>query len=330
MDAQSLTRALGGKWTGKHGMARCPAHKDRTPSLSVAETDVSTVLLKCFAGCSQDAVIDALRHRGLWEHDRRYPARRPQRLSSQNNNVILPRQGAAKPSAKALAIWKSSQPITGTLAESYLIARGITPPDPSPLKFHPALDYFDTAAPGGPVKLPAMVAAVQSVAGNMTAIQRTYIDPRGDRKAQVATPKKTLGTVTGGAVRLAAAAPTLALCEGVEDALALAQMTGQAAWAVLGASNFRNFQPLPVTQKIVLAPDADLAGDKAVAEAAERFAELGLKVLHLRPPEGCDWCDLLGDYEERAALREFDGGDDRAEAELQAFAEVVGGRLAHA
>jgi DNA primase len=46
-------------------MARCPAHKDRTPSLSIREVD-RKVLLHCHAGCSQGDVIDALKHRGLW------------------------------------------------------------------------------------------------------------------------------------------------------------------------------------------------------------------------------------------------------------------------
>jgi hypothetical protein len=43
----------------------CPAHDDQRPSLSLSVQD-NKVLLHCFAGCSQDAVIDALRKRGLW------------------------------------------------------------------------------------------------------------------------------------------------------------------------------------------------------------------------------------------------------------------------
>ena len=43
----------------------CPAHDDVHPSLSLTVTD-NTVLLHCWAGCTQDAVIAALRRRGLW------------------------------------------------------------------------------------------------------------------------------------------------------------------------------------------------------------------------------------------------------------------------
>lgn len=44
-----------GRW-----LARCPAHDDRTPSLTVRETDDGTVLLHCFAGCGADAVMAAV------------------------------------------------------------------------------------------------------------------------------------------------------------------------------------------------------------------------------------------------------------------------------
>ncbi len=47
------------------GLTHCPAHDDRSPSLDVAE-GTSKVLVKCHAACEQDAVVDALRERGLW------------------------------------------------------------------------------------------------------------------------------------------------------------------------------------------------------------------------------------------------------------------------
>lgn len=47
------------------GHVHCPAHADSTPSLSVTEKD-GKILVKCFGGCAQDRVIDALREKGLW------------------------------------------------------------------------------------------------------------------------------------------------------------------------------------------------------------------------------------------------------------------------
>lgn len=40
--------------------ANCPAHEDRSPSLSIAEGTDGRVLLYCFAGCRAASVIEAL------------------------------------------------------------------------------------------------------------------------------------------------------------------------------------------------------------------------------------------------------------------------------
>jgi putative DNA primase/helicase len=61
-----LTNALGGDWRISHGVALCPAHKDRTPSLSIGEGRAGKVLVKCWAGCDQQRVIAALRQKKLW------------------------------------------------------------------------------------------------------------------------------------------------------------------------------------------------------------------------------------------------------------------------
>jgi hypothetical protein len=65
MDAPALVAALGGKWHGSYGTARCPAHEDRDPSLSVTDKG-GKLLVKCHAGCTQDAVVSALKRLGHW------------------------------------------------------------------------------------------------------------------------------------------------------------------------------------------------------------------------------------------------------------------------
>src|SRR6516162_1697857 len=58
---ENVLSAIGDyKKAGDGYKARCPAHEDRTPSLSINETEDSTVLLKCHAGCSTEAVVKAL------------------------------------------------------------------------------------------------------------------------------------------------------------------------------------------------------------------------------------------------------------------------------
>jgi hypothetical protein len=48
------------KRTGTGWLARCPAHRDRAPSLSIAEGDDGRVLLKCHAGCTVQDIVSAL------------------------------------------------------------------------------------------------------------------------------------------------------------------------------------------------------------------------------------------------------------------------------
>lgn len=69
--AAEIAAALGGRKSGRGWTARCPAHDDHNPSLSVTDGDDGKVLVYCHAGCSQEAVIGELRHRGLWPEPER-------------------------------------------------------------------------------------------------------------------------------------------------------------------------------------------------------------------------------------------------------------------
>lgn len=58
-------------------IARCPAHDDRSPSLSIRETDDGRVLIHCFAGCEARDVLAAigLKFADLYPESLRNPAR---------------------------------------------------------------------------------------------------------------------------------------------------------------------------------------------------------------------------------------------------------------
>lgn len=61
MDVTTLLSRLSGV-RGRNGSwsARCPAHEDRSPSLSVKELPDGRILIHCFGGCGTDAVLGAL------------------------------------------------------------------------------------------------------------------------------------------------------------------------------------------------------------------------------------------------------------------------------
>src|SRR3546814_6432290 len=62
--ARRICESRGGKWSGTKGMACCPAHDDRTPSLGVS-LGRQAILFHCFAGCDQQGVLAALAREGF-------------------------------------------------------------------------------------------------------------------------------------------------------------------------------------------------------------------------------------------------------------------------
>ena len=51
------------KRSGKGWAARCPAHEDKSPSLSLSEGAEGRALLRCHAGCGDEAGVPALQGR---------------------------------------------------------------------------------------------------------------------------------------------------------------------------------------------------------------------------------------------------------------------------
>jgi hypothetical protein len=58
MTAEDIAKVLGGRRAGPGWMARCPAHNDGEPRLSIHQAVM--VLVRCHAGCEQARVITAL------------------------------------------------------------------------------------------------------------------------------------------------------------------------------------------------------------------------------------------------------------------------------
>jgi putative DNA primase/helicase len=137
MIAEAIAKALGGRKAGAAWMARCPAHDDHTPSLSIRDAEENKVLVRCHAGCDQERVIAALRGRGLWAEN----GPRPLSCVSRRTPVArTPDYDDAKRSEIALAIWQSSRLAQGTPVETYLASRGIYLMPPDALRFHGGLN----------------------------------------------------------------------------------------------------------------------------------------------------------------------------------------------
>ena len=128
---------------------------------------------------------------------------------------------ASGSSEAARRLFAAGRPLPGTPAEAYLRTRGITGPlDWPALRYHPSVYYRDSK--DAPLESwPALLAAVTDIDGNITGIQRTWLDPRRSTKAPLADPRRALGNLLGNGVRFGEAADILAAGEGIETMLAL-------------------------------------------------------------------------------------------------------------
>ena len=66
MDARVITEALGGKWQGRYGLCRCPAHADGNPSLKISDSDTRGIDVHCFAGCDWKDIKNELGDKACW------------------------------------------------------------------------------------------------------------------------------------------------------------------------------------------------------------------------------------------------------------------------
>jgi putative DNA primase/helicase len=284
--AAGLARALGGHCNARGWMARCPAHDDRTPSLSITDGAEGRILLTCFAGCSWAMIRDALQTRSLWPvrerpactaRSKAVGSRPPQLLEAGSHGLAVVKQ-----------IWRSAKAVPGTVVETYLRNRSLTTPVP------PTLRYARLRHRESNRSLPCMVAAVQTQDGRLSGLHRTFLRPDGSSKADVNPVKKMLGACRGGAVRLAAARPRVALCEGIETGLSIREACPDLpVWCGLSAGNLDRLTLPAEIEEVVLVADADPVGLAAAHRAAQRYGASGRRVRFVELPSGMDANDVL-------------------------------------
>lgn len=286
MTAEIIAKALGGHRAGATWMARCPAHDDSSPSLAISAGSNGKVLVRCHAGCDQRDVIAALIERGLWDATAKWPGG----IARKHRNTLErePDPDAKARTEAALAIWRASQDIAGSLAETYLRSRGIALSSLPSLRFHPGLKH----ASGG--IWPAMVALVaHGETGEALAVHRTFLARDGQGKAPVDPPKMMLGPCRGGVVRLDEPGDVLMVGEGIETCLAAMQATSKPAWAALSTSGLRSLDLQRAIVEVIVLADGDAPGEAAAQHCARRWQREGRSVRIARPPSSMDFNDLL-------------------------------------
>jgi hypothetical protein len=286
-----LVWALKGRRCGAGWICRCPAHDDHHPSLNIAERD-GKVLIKCWSGCGQDAVLDALRRRRLWDGKTREssPTSRPL--------FIAGRQTPAT-SRDPMKSWCNAGPLTrSSPAAVYLKRRGIglTDSEASSLRFSPALWHWPTQS-----RWPCMLARVSLASGANLTTHQTFLRADGLSKAQLGKQARLFaggGKTVGGGVWFGVADPNreFIVAEGIESALSAMQLSdataGCAALSAFGIS--RLILPSEAHRVRIFADHDELGqGLAAAREAGRRWLAEGRAVaVSISPTIGEDANDV--------------------------------------
>jgi hypothetical protein len=206
----------------------------------------------------------------------------------------------------ARRLFAMAQPISGTIVEAYLRNRGITAlHDAAALRFHPRCYYRPDA--DAPTEVwPALVAAVTDIAGSITGAHRTWLDPTGEDKAPVDTPRRAMGHLLGHGVRFGVVTDVVAAGEGIETMLSVrSALPDLPMVAALSANHLAALLFRVTLRRLYVVRDNDPAGDFAVATLTEQARAAGIEALTLSPTLGDFNEDLrrLGIDHLRAALR---------------------------
>jgi putative DNA primase/helicase len=289
--AEEIARALKGRRCSRGWICRCPAHNDHHPSFSIAETRDRKVLVKCWSGCRQDDVIDALRRRGLWDGK---PGQTPQRRPKPSNfdaECDKPRD--------PMKSWRNAEPwVRGSAADIYLERRelDVTDDEARALRFAPSLWHWPSQS-----RWPAMLARVSLASGVEITTHQTFVRHDGSGKAPLGKRARLFaagGRTIGGGVWFGVVDPDreFIVGEGFESTLSAMRIFGvSAGCAALSAFGIRTLVLPSQARRVRISADHDEHGQglSAAREASRRWLGEGRAVVaSISPKVGEDANDV--------------------------------------
>lgn len=269
-NAETIVAQLKGKWHGTFGLVKCPAHADSTPSLSIAQGRKGPIF-KCHAGCAFRDIMRALRAMKIEVGSTELDERATGAKAGYSLSVVE-------------RIWDQAKPITGTLGQRHLVARGLGM-DHARLRFNPQATY-------GPVKSPERIGPAILVPmhheDRLVGILRNFLDPT-DRQ-HFGCFKPVLCSEPRAAMQLAAAGPTLALTEGWEDAIAYTRLHKIPAWGLPGIEWLAHTAIPDMVEELIIAFDRGPAAKAAFDKHADRLTTRQRRARFDPPPAPTkDW-----------------------------------------
>ncbi|MDZ4372836.1 MAG: virulence-associated protein E, partial [Phenylobacterium sp.] len=216
---RALARAFGGDVYagGRRALLPAPGHSARDRSVSLWLRD-GRVVVHSFGAGDWREVLDALRAGGWIDTENRLRAEgvnfalRPERAEPTRAQRVAAAQrlwAAAGPITEGSAAWRQGRRRAVDFAQDACGA--LRTCETTPLAI-----YRDR----GP-RLPALLAGIRGPEGEITAVEVTYLDARGERSRRARPARKTVGVVpAGSAVRFTPVSEAMLVAEGVFTTLA--------------------------------------------------------------------------------------------------------------
>lgn len=173
---------------------------------------------------------------------------------------------------RAIQLFRDSNPIRGTDAETYLQSRGIFETPTGGVKFGSVYDYSEKRT------IPAIIAIASTEFGEPRQLHVTYIEDgkkaaiNTQRKMHSLSPKTMRDRESSEpiAVKLFQSGTVLGIAEGIESALSAKQLFRVPTWAAMNATYLRRFRAPTGVETLYLFADNDrnLTGLAAAMDCA--------------------------------------------------------------
>jgi len=277
---RDLAWRLGGEAAGGQVLCPGPGHGPRDRSLSVRLSAIAPDGFVAFSHAGDDwrECRDHVRHLlGIKAPERRTAPSQPPPVVKGDPEY------ERRQHEKAAWLWAQRRPLEGSIGETYLRqARGYGGP------LRATLGFLPRKGKHSPALLAAFALPQESEPGvlvapkDVGAVLLIALAPDGSGKADVEHPKKTIGSPAGLPIAVASVNDLLglAITEGLEDALSVAEATGLGAWAAGGAS----FMPklaaaVPsYVECVTIFAHADRAGRKGAGDLERLLLNRGIEV----------------------------------------------------